>query len=238
MSDSGDLPPPDETTQMPATEAGPPPQGTPDTPAPGPWYTQRSAQVAMVLGALALLGLGALGLYQVLDDDVEQTPVSILQFVRVDQDGDPLEREVEAAIVGESGAANEFVWLLPPGSNAPQPAVTLTSSSSGRANFEWGPTREVEDRDLWTSSIVLQETFSAEESLLDTEIECSLQRLDEPDRTVLLVVTFDSPGDLRADRTATYTFPGYLFLVGDVVRCVVPNGPSVDPVESTESTQK
>ncbi|MGI9644664.1 MAG: fasciclin domain-containing protein [Ilumatobacteraceae bacterium] len=233
MSDSGDLPLPDETTPMPATD-GPVGAPTSDAPEPGPWSSQRSAQVAMILGALALLGLGALALYQVLDDDVEQTPVAILQFVRVDQEGEPLSREVEAEVTGVSDAANEFFWLLPPSSDAPLPAVTVTSNSSGRANFEWGPTPEVTERETWTSTIVLRETFTAEESLLDTEIECVLQRPDESDRNVLLVVTFDSPPDLRADRTAIYAFPGHLFLVGDVVRCVVPNGPSVGTVESTD----
>ncbi len=233
MSEPGDPPPHDPTTQMPATEAGATPTADHELSEPRkPWYRRPGPLAAVLIGVLLLFGIGGFVLYQVLDEDDPST-VSILRIDRVDQQGNPMSREIEATVVGAAGAENDFLWLIPPNATAPLPAVTATSGSAGRAEFQWGPTNDVDGPQDWTSTIVLQETFTAQEALLNSEIECALQRRGEPAGTVRLVVTFENPADLTADRTATYSFSSHMFLAGDVVRCVVQNGPSVGPTDTT-----
>ena len=231
MSESGDLPLPDATTQMSAAAAGPPPRT--ESPA-KPWYRRTGPLLALLLGAVAVLGLGGFLLAQSLDDDGQST-VSILRFDRTDIDGNPIERDLIAEVTGQAGAEDSFLWLRPPNANAPDPALARTSASSGRAEFRWGPTNDVEIPDEWTSTITLLEQFGAEASLIATDFECSLERRGQDAGLVTIAVAFDNPADLTAPRTATYLFPGFSFLAGDVMTCLIANGPAV-PVVSDTST--
>ena len=238
MNDPGGLPEPDPTMQMPATSAGPPSEV--DAPA-TPWYRKRWIPLA-ILGVAGVLALAGFLLSQALDDDTPPT-VNQLRFDRIDVNGNPLAREVTGEVVGQPGDEDSFLWLAPPNAQAPQPALATTRGSSGRAEFQWAPSDNVEIPEEWTSTITLTEAFAAEESLSATDFECSLQRRGEDDGLVTIAVQFDSPADLTLPRTATYFFPRFSFVAGDVVTCLVPNGVEVPvavatttPPETTTTT--
>jgi uncharacterized surface protein with fasciclin (FAS1) repeats len=232
MSESEDLPLPDATTQMPAAAAGPP-QGTDSTAK--PWYQRPGPLLALLFGVVAVLGLGGFLLVQSLDDDGPST-VSILRFDRTDVEGNPIERDLIAEVTGQAGAEDRFLWLIPPNANAPDPALDRTSASSGRAEFQWGPTNDVEIPEEWTSTITLIEQFGAEESLVANNFDCSLERRGQDAGLVTIAVTFDNPADLTAPRTATYLFPGFSFLAGDVMTCVISNGVAVAVPDTSTTT--
>ncbi len=232
----GDLPTPDPTVRMPATAA--PAYGTDATfdGADGggskPWY-KRPGPIAAIMGAIVLLGAGAFALVQLLDDEGPST-VNILRIDRVDEQGNPLARSITAQVTGQSGEEISFLWLKPANSFAPGPA-TAEPDGSGRAEFQWGPTNDVAEPEQWASAIQLTEVFTAEESLAATQFTCSLQRGGVQTGTVALSVAFETPADLTAPRAATYSFPSHIFVAGDVVECVVPNGVPIPDTTTTSS---
>jgi uncharacterized surface protein with fasciclin (FAS1) repeats len=232
MTASGDSPPPDPTLEW---QGGLPDDGAGDQgrdESAQPWYRRPGPLTALILGALAVAGLGWLIFLRDTDGEPPST-VSILRIERTDVLGDPLVRELFAEITGEAGSEDRFVWLIPPNAQAPLPAATVTNASEGGAEFQWGPTNDVPDPELWKSEIVISEEFGAEESLVANEFECAYERRGETGGRALLRVFFDDGGDLRAPRTATYRFLGYRFLAGDVTTCVISNGSSGSGASST-----
>lgn len=199
-----------------------------------PWYKRPGPLAGVIAAAIAVIGLGTFLAIQLLDDDGPST-VTILRFDRLDDQGTPVVRELTATVRGQAGAEVDFLWLRPANSFAPEPAVTMTDASNGRAEFQWGPTNDVSEPELWTSGIELTEVFLAEESLAATEFECTYERRGEPVGRTRLAVSFSEPADLRGPRVATYSFPDHSFLAGEVMECVVASGEPV-PVGSTSTT--
>ncbi len=188
-----------------------------------PWYQRRGPLLAVVLGAVAVLVVGWLLIFNG-SDEPSASPVTVLRIERVDEFGEPLARELTVVVAGADGDEDEFVWLLPVGLRPSQPAIEATSASTGRAEFRWGPSGDVVDPDQWTSDAVVFEEFGSAESLGAREFECTYERNGEPEGRAVLRVSFLDGGDLRAPRTAVYRFAGYRFEGGDVTTCVIANG--------------
>jgi len=240
MSDHDRPTQPEPTTQIPAAGGssphGPPPAAPPlaDDSADRPWYRRPGPLAAAVIGAIVALGLGGFLLATALADDDEPSTVSILRFDRTDVDGNPIQRGLTAEVTGEPGSEDAFLWLAPPNVAAPEPA-RQTTNGAGRAVFRWAPVDDLESSEGWKSTIELVEQFTAEESLEAADFRCMLQRRGLDEGNITLTVSFDQPADVTAPRMATYRFPNFSFLGGDVVTCPVGSGPAVAPPSASSS---
>jgi uncharacterized surface protein with fasciclin (FAS1) repeats len=231
MSDQGDFAAPDPTTQMPVTAAGTGDAGAEEA---KPWYKRPGPLAAAGLGGvliLLLLGFLASGLF----DEDDPSTVTILRIQRTDDQGNVIDKEITATVTGQDGSATSFLWLRPSNARAPEAAVAGTGG--GRAEFQWGPTNDVAEPTVWQSRVVLTETFAPEERLSRTEYDCPYERRGVPTSTTRLVVEFEVPVDPTAPRIATYTFPDFLFLAGDVMECEIGSGPPVATTTSTTTTE-
>jgi uncharacterized surface protein with fasciclin (FAS1) repeats len=197
-----------------------------------PWYRRPGTVAAVVVGALVVIGLlVALFFLLFAGDDDEDSTVNVLRIERVDAQGDPLVVELTGTVTG-AGGSESWLWLSPPNSFAPEPAVG-TTDGSGRLEFEWGPTDDVVEPETWRSTIVVSEALAPETELSAFAFNCELERSGQSNTVVELAVELVPPADETQPVVANYAFPNFEFVAGDVVRCTVSDGVGPPPTSST-----
>ncbi len=225
------------TTQMPATGvdqgAGVPPTQPPGVgfgdpvdpygePEPeeeeAPWY-KKPLPIALVF--LVLLGLGALlALFLVGgDDDAAADNSSLLILEVADQNGEPLEADFAASVVGPVGNETAYSWVRPAGA-VPGELAGASADSQGRVVYEWEIDTDTIAPDDWAATVSLLQPLPEGASPASGLVECVLERDGDPDTVVTMSVDVIDDGS-GGGQAASFLFPNYQFSVDDTVTCDV-----------------
>jgi uncharacterized surface protein with fasciclin (FAS1) repeats len=192
-----------------------------------PWYKRPGPLFALLLVLLAIGGLIAWLLLSGDDDDEPASPESSrLTLEARDATGAALDRGFLIEVAGPAGSETSYRWLRPDDATPGQIAGDGTGSD-GRVDFEWQAFRGA-----GAATVDVVESVPPGWTPPGPLIDCDLQRIDEPDSTVVMSVDVTS-GDPTADQEVRYSFPNYAFLPGDAVTCELI---STAPVETTTTS--
>ncbi len=241
-----DFPPPgatpnDPTTVQPVTAAGVPLAGAAGAASmeeypleDQPWYRKPGPLAGLVIGALALLGLGAFALFSGSGDDEAVTTDGAISMqitvTRTTGGDEPFATEQIATVTGPTDTPDGFIWVLPPNSIAPEPATAVTDGI-GDVLFRWAPLEQLVDSAGWRSTLVISEVLAPNVTLGATEFNCLLERSGSTQGVPMTVDISASP--VSEERLVTYSFPGHEFAPGDRMSCAVANGPLAPTTTTT-----
>ncbi|WP_394936440.1 hypothetical protein, partial [uncultured Ilumatobacter sp.] len=241
----GDLPPlggnpTDPTIVQPITEAGAPFNPAPGGPVPKedqPWYRGPGGIAAGAAVLVVLLGLLLFALFGGSDDNDSVVSTDVedsvqLEITRMTRTEEGVPATLTATVIGPVARPADYGWILPPGAQAPEPAVGSTDAS-GKLKFAWAPVATPTPETTWSSTITITEVLPANATLLATSYECVLSRGDVKSNITIFVKTSTEP--VTEPRNVVYSFSGVKFVPGDSATCPILSGDTTTP-ETTTTT--
>ena len=240
----GDLPPlggnpTDPTIVQPITEAGAPFNPAPGAPVPKedqPWYRGPGGIAAGAAVLVVLLGLLLFALFGGSDDNDSVVSTDVedsvqLEITRMTRTEEGVPATLTATVIGPVARPADYGWILPPGAQAPEPAVGSTDAS-GKLKFAWAPVATPTPETTWSSTITITEVLPANATLLATSYECVLSRGDVKSNITIFVKTSTEP--VTEPRNVVYSFSGVKFVPGDSATCPILSGDmNVEPTTTT-----
>ena len=240
----GDLPPlggnpTDPTIVQPITAAGAPFNPAPGGPVPKedqPWYRGPGGIAAGAAVLVVLLGLLLFALFGGSDDNDSVVSTDVedsvqLEITRMTRTEEGVPATLTATVIGPVARPADYGWILPPGAQAPEPAVGSTDAS-GKLKFAWAPVATPTPETTWSSTITITEVLPANATLLATSYECVLSRDDVKSNITIFVKTSTEP--VTEPRNVVYSFSGVKFVPGDSATCPILSGDmNVEPTTTT-----
>ena len=240
----GDLPPlggnpTDPTIVQPITAAGAPFNPAPGGPVPKedqPWYRGPGGIAAGAAVLVVLLGLLLFALFGGSDDNDSVVSTDVedsvqLEITRMTRTEEGVPATLTATVIGPVARPADYGWILPPGAQAPEPAVGSTDAS-GKLKFAWAPVATPTPETTWSSTITITEVLPANATLLATSYECVLNRGDVKSNITIFVKTSTEP--VTEPRNVVYSFSGVKFVPGDSATCPILSGDmNVEPTTTT-----
>jgi len=240
----GDLPPfggnpTDPTIVQPITEAGAPFNPAPGGPVPKedqPWYRGPGGIAAGAAVLVVLLGLLLFALFGGSDDNDSVVSTDVedsvqLEITRMTRTEEGVPATLTATVIGPVARPADYGWILPPGAQAPEPAVGSTDAS-GKLKFAWAPVATPTPETTWSSTITITEVLPANATLTATSYECVLNRGDVKSNITIFVNISTEP--VTEPRNVVYSFSGVKFVPGDSATCPILSGDmNVEPTTTT-----
>jgi|GEM_PF-951119 len=240
----GDLPPlggnpTDPTIVQPITAAGAPFNPAPGGPVPKedqPWYRGPGGIAAGAAVLVVLLGLLLFALFGGSDDNDSVVSTDVedsvqLEITRMTRTEEGVPATLTATVIGPVARPADYGWILPPGAQAPEPAVGSTDAS-GKLKFAWAPVATPTPETTWSSTITITEVLPANATLTATSYECVLNRGDVKSNITIFVNISTEP--VTEPRNVVYSFSGVKFVPGDSATCPILSGDmNVEPTTTT-----
>ena len=240
----GDLPPlgenpTDPTIVQPITAAGAPFNPAPGGPVPKedqPWYRGPGGIAAGAAVLVVLLGLLLFALFGGSDDNDSVVSTDVedsvqLEITRMTRTEEGVPATLTATVIGPVARPADYGWILPPGAQAPEPAVGSTDAS-GKLKFAWAPVATPTPETTWSSTITITEVLPANATLTATSYECVLNRGDVKSNITIFVNISTEP--VTEPRNVVYSFSGVKFVPGDFATCPILSGDmNVEPTTTT-----